>query len=49
MPSAGERVNRTDKAPVLMKLMFKRRDNEYIGNSLGSWRVVSTLEMEGAE
>lgn len=31
MPSAGETVNKIEKVLVLMKLLFKWRDNKYIG------------------
>lgn len=39
--NAREKVNKIDKA---LKFMFKWRNNKYIGNYIGSWRVVRTLE-----
>lgn len=44
VPSAGERVNKMDKALIFLKLMRKWRDNRYIGTYIGRWRVISTLE-----
>lgn len=41
VPNSREKVNKIDKA---LKFMFKWRNNKYIGNYIGGWRVVRTLE-----